>query len=495
MGKLDNFRQARMAKRINRSLQILLALLLTVQLNYLASRHFWRADITAGHRYSLSAETLAYIQQIREPVRIILASDPEQGAQSSQEADARRKIFSDVSELLREYEYAGRDGDRIQVEYVDIFRNSTKTEELVRRYGLRPDDNSAIVVVCGDRYRELDPSTDLYVVRDELPVFVGEAALTSAILDVTRSDQGKIYFTAGHGEMALDSVSPQRGLSGLNAFLRRRSHNTELLDLTRVRAVPEDASLVVIAGPQTSFLPIEQEKLRQYMNQHNGRLLVLLDPGRKNGLDDLLYDWGILSDDMLVIEPSEDFLASQGNMLVGHYANSPVTDYLRRNQLRLLFGPTRPVREDPGAPRDERRRLQEIIATSPDSWAERNYRTPPYTYDRLSDLPPPISLAVTAERLDSNDLGINLTGGRMAVFGNSNWVSNQMLVQSNQMLFFSTLNWLLNQQNLVNIPPRVTETQQLIISQQGMRRVVMWLFIVPVCAGALGLLVALLRRR
>lgn len=495
MGKLDNFRQARAAKRINRGLQILLALLLTVQLNYLASRHFWREDITAGHRYSLSPETLAYIQQIREPVTIILASDPEQGAQSSQEADARRKIFNDVSQLLREYEYAGREGGRINVEYVDIFRNSSKTEELVRRYGLRPDDNNAIVVICGDRYRELDPTNDLYVVREEEPIFVGEAALTSALLDVTRTDQSKIYFTSGHGEMALDSVSPQRGLSGLSAFLKRRSHAVEPLDLTRVRTVPEDASLIVIAGPQTPFLPIEQEKLRQYMNLHNGRLLVLLDPGRKNGLDDLMYDWGILSDDMLVIEPSEDFLASQGNMLVGHYANSPVTEYLRQNQLRVLFGPTRPVREDPGAPRDDRRRLQEVLATSPNSWAERNYRTPPYAYDKLSDLPPPISLAVTAERQEGNDLGINLSGGRMVVFGNSNWVANQMLVQSNQVLFFSTLNWLLNQQNLVNIPPRITETQQLVISQQGLRTVVLWLFIVPVAAGLLGLLVAMLRRR
>lgn len=497
MGKFDNFRQARRAKRLNRIVQILLALSLTVLLNFIASRHFWREDITENNRYSLSPETLAYIQQLREPVRIILASDPEQGAQSGEEAEARKRIFNDVSGLLREYEYAGWSGNdsNIQIEYVDIFRNSTKTEELVREYGLRPDDNNAIVVVSGERYRELDPMNDLYIVRNDQPVFVGESALTSAILDVTRPEQSKIYFTGGHGEMAPDSVSPQRGLSALHAFLKRRSYATELLDLTQVKAVPEDASLVIIAGPQTAFLPIEQEKLRQYMNLHNGRLLILTDPGRRHGLDDLFYDWGVLSDDMLVVEPAEDSLASQGNLLVGNYGRSPVTDYLRTNQLRLLFGPTRPVREDPGAPRDERRHLQEIVASSQQSWAERNYRQQPYRYDKLSDLPAPVSLGLTVERVENNDLGINLAGGRMAVFGNSSWASNQMFGHSNSILFFNTLNWLLNQQSLMNIPPRITEMQQLVISQQGLRNVVLWLLAVPVAAAIAGLFVGMARRR
>ena len=41
-------------------------------------------------------------------------------------------------------------------------------------------------------------------------------------------------------------------------------------------------------------------------------MIVLLNPGRRHGMDDLFYDWGILAEDMAIFDNSEDFRARGG---------------------------------------------------------------------------------------------------------------------------------------------------------------------------------------
>ena len=89
----------------------------------------------------------------------------------------------------------------------------------------------------------------------------------------------KVYFLVGHGEMRLDDVDPLRGLSELENFLRERNYSLATVDLSVEARVPMDADLVVIPAPQASLLPEEVEKLRRYMSERNGRIVVFIDPG------------------------------------------------------------------------------------------------------------------------------------------------------------------------------------------------------------------------
>lgn len=491
-GALDNFRVARWVKRLNRFIQIVLALTLALALNLIAAKHFVRDDITRTHRYSLAPETLAYLAQIEEPVRIIVTEPSENAPPESHE------IFDDIQNLLREFEYAARvNGEpRLIVEFINIYKDSAVAEELVRQYNVKPEEETAIVVTSGDEYHEIFPP-DLYR-SDSIQetVFTGEQAFTTAILDVMRPDKTMLYFTKGHNEMSLDDVSERRGLSRMAEFLRRRNFRAKELNLTKEEDVPEDAAAVVVAAPEQAFFPEEQEKLRDYLEDGEGRLIILLDPARMHGLDDLFYDWGVLADDMLILEASQKFQTSGGDMLIGQYAEHPTTEMMRENELPSLFGLSRPVRIDPGSPLDDRLQTTELLRSSPMSWAERNYRESTSQYDEKSDLAGPVAVAVVSERVTSSDLGLDLQGGRLAVFGNAGWVANgKFNAGANQFLFNNILNWMLEREEMVNIPPRVIERHQLLISREEALDIYLRLLLLPGGIALLGIIILMVRRR
>lgn len=492
MSRMEEYSYARWVRGINRAVQIVLFITLVGAINFIASKTYDRVDLTRTNRYSLSAETLAYLNRIVEPVRIIVTKPPESSPPEL------LYIFGHVERLLREYAFNSQRGGKplIAVEYVNVYRQSEEAEELVSRFGISPDQDNVIVVSSGDRYKQVLPP-DLWKVDEEgLSAFKGEQAFTSAILDVTDQNAKVIYFLQGHGEMRPDDVDPLRGFSQASYFLRQRNFEQLALDLTQVTQVPEDAGMIIIAGPQTEILPPEQEKLRRYLTERNGRLLVLLEPGRGHGLDELFYDWGVLVDDMLVLEASNEFIASEGDSLVGNFAEHPVTQMLHDNQLKVLVGLSRPVRPDMGAPIDDSLEVNVLMASSPQSWAERNYLEEPIQYNPETDLAGPVPIAMVSERSAGDRLGLNIPGGKLIIFGNASIFSNnRFTTAANEPLFHNIIHWILDQDSLVNIEPRRIEDYQLSLSRQDLVDTGLRLLILPGAVALLGVMVTIIRRR
>lgn len=506
---LEEFKFARWANCLNRAVQIVLSLSLVAGLNYLAARHFARFDLTANRRYTLSAETRSYLGEIprgpdQPPVEIILTMPAVQP--DDEKTQQVKAILEEMRALMREYDYAGRDAPGgavpLKTEEVDIFRDSVRTEELKEKFGLNTD--SVLVVARGDRGRVLTVP-DLYQLKNgEIAGFIGERAITGAILDVIQAAPPKIYFTRGHGEMQLDDTGAEDGLSSLKQLLRERNFDVENLDLAGGADVPDDAALVVIASPKAAFQPHEVEKLRRYLDQphghgtdqHNGRLLVLLEPGEQHGLDDLFYDWGVRADDMLVIEQNPNAQAPDGDMIIGSLAEHPITLFLGQNQIPVRFGLTRPVREDLSSPLDDRREVSELLRTTKDAFAERDYREQHLSYDPATDLPGPVSVAVVSERKLPGALGLPLKGGCLVVFGDADFAGNERLgYVGNSYLLLNTVNYLLDRQKQLNIPARPPFQFQVGLSRENLVGLGWRLALLPITLGALGGLVFLWRRR
>jgi len=487
----NDFLFARRFRALNRSAQILLSVALIFALNYLSALYFTRIDLTDSGRYSLAPESRAYIGELKEPVDIIITipRDPD--------VPELVQIHHHLDKLLRAYTAASQIDGRtmIRVEYVDIYRQRARAQELANKYRLNQEN--LILVARGDRSREIRQA-DLYEVDDgEIKGFQGEKAITSAIIDVASDTTQKLYFLVGHGEMRLDDVDPLRGLSQLENFLRERNYALATLDLAIEPSVPEDADLIVVPSPQASLLPEEVEKLRRYMSGRNGRMIVLVDPGRRHGMDELFYDWGVLADDMMVVDTGPDFRAQGGDVIIRRFAEHPITELLVDYQITALFGQPRPVRTDPAAVGNERLRVTQLIGTSEQSWAERDYRSQnPVQLDPGRDLPGPISIATVSTRSAGSGLGITIPGGRLAVFGNSDFIANNRLrAFGNRTLFFNTLNWSLDRLNLLNIETRPLESYQIIMSESELRRLVLYFAILPASVGLFGGFVFLLRRR
>jgi len=489
--RFSDFRLARRIRFANRTLQILLSLTLILALNFLASKYFERIDLTEAGSFTLAPESKAYIRELDSPVDIIVTipNDPD--------VPELVQIHQHLRKLLREYSAAGQQADRklVRVEFVDIYRQRKRAQELANTYRLTQEN--IILVAQGERSHEIRQA-DLYEVGDnEIKGFRGEKAITSAIIDVASAERDKVYFLVGHGEMRLDDVDPLRGLSQLENFLRERNYALATLDLAVEAQVPEDADLLVLPSPQASLLPEEVEKLRRYMSERNGRMIVLLDPGRRHGMDDLFYDWGVLADDMVVVDSGPDFRAQGGDLVVRRFAEHPITELLVDYQITALFGQPRPIRTDPASLDNERLNVLQLIGSSEQSWAERDFRTQdPMVFDAGRDIPGPVSIATVSIRSASSELGINIPGGRLVVFGNSDFIANNRLrAFGNRTLFFNAMNWALTRNHLLNIPTRPLESYQVVMSQSDLNRLILYYAIIPAAAGFFGLLIFFIRRR
>jgi ABC-type uncharacterized transport system involved in gliding motility auxiliary subunit len=499
MAGLHSFRAARWLRTINLVLQAALFLSLIGGLNYLALHRSWRFDLTAHRRYSLSPETLSYLAALEQPVEIIVTL--ERDAENSDVAEA----FRDMHGLLREYVNAtlGKSAGRVTVRYLDVYQQRREAEAL----GI--DQTNIVIARSGDRRRIISPN-ELYIVRGrEKQAFTGEQAVTAAILDVSKTTRERIYFLTGHGEMSPDDVDARRGLSVFADELRQRNFDVATLNLLHQRGVPDDAALLIIVAPsQGRYQPQEVEWLRRYLSDSAGRLLLLLPPGRSPGLDDLLYDWGVLADDVVVYDTDPASATETGLLRVPPYAPHRITDVLFDYQIPLTLGATRVVRPDPGRPLDENLTVTVLAATSPSAWGERDYeyrlqQTP--RYDAGVDLKGQphleprdrLSIAVASERVTPpENLPYTVPSGRLVVFGNADFASNNRLaVPGNQAVLLSAVDWCVGRRAQLKTPPRPIERYQLNLSQQELTRLrYSLLFVLPGATAILGLLVYWARR-
>lgn len=488
---IAEFRTANWIKRINRGLQIALAISLLTGLHYLASRHFYRLELQIVNRPSLTAETQAYLDQLDEEVEVVATI-----AADSPKAD-EQALYRYVRRLLLDYQYASRHGGKtwLKTEFVNLYREPLRAAELSRQYNL--DQPNLVLFRCGSRQRIIVPS-DIFDFTNGLPsVAKGEQAFTSALVEVASQDCPKLYFLAGHGEMQLDDPDSARGLSVMAGELKARNFTAAVLDLTSAAGIPADAAAVLIVDPQGPLASHEVDALRAYLMERAGRLIVLINPASRHGLDDLFYEWGILADDMAVLETGADYQRGLEAILLRQFGRHPITDSLLRNQTPVLAGLCRPVREDPGSPIDGRRQVTALLASSKSSWAERLYRsreTP--RYEASLDLPGPVPVAAVSERRMPSTLGIHLASGRLIVFGSGGLFSNRLFSSyGNFTLFFGSINWMLNRDRMLAIPPRPLERYQIPLSREEESLLAGVLAILPAGTGILGLILLWLRRR
>lgn len=485
----ESFRTARWVRIVNLLLQAVLFLSLFGGLNYVAQNHFGRFDLTKSRRYSLSAETRSYLDRLEKPVHIYVTFRDERDDEELAQA------YTDLRGLLREYAYATRNNDehrRVTVDFVDIYQNPRQAQAL----GLENQPN-AVLVTSGERHR-LVTIDELYRIKNKRTreAFRGEATLTAALLDVTAAERKKIYFVQGHGEAQPDDVS-ERGLSQLRDALRQRNYDLDALDLARARKIPDDAALLLVVGPTQRFQRFEEELLRDYLQTRAGRLILMLDPGRQHGLDILLFDWGIIAYDDVIYDTGADFSAESGEMLLRNFAPHPITQTLISNPAPVLVGYARTVAADPGAPVEDGINVQTLVATSETAWGERGYRlSGRREYTPGQDLRGQLGVLTVAERVKPAQLAFSVRGGRLAVFGTSDLITNNRIITlGNLMLFLNTVNWAADRDTYLNIPARPIERFQLALSQEELARLRLGLLlVVPGAVALLGLFVYWTRR-
>ncbi|MEO6569094.1 MAG: GldG family protein [Opitutaceae bacterium] len=489
MALLDSFRATRWVRTLNLMLQAVLFFTLCLGLNYLARGHAWRYDLTKHRRFSLSAETLSWIRQLKQEVHVYVTV--------SEEHDT-----PEVRGLLNEYAHATADlPGKITVEYVDVFQNRGKAERL----GLI-DQTDAILLLSGEKPRML-PIRDLYRLEKGVKVaFQGEQVLTAAMLDVSSPTRKKIYFLAGHAELSPTDTDSRRGLSIVRDALRLRNFDVDIWNIELTRKIPEDASLLISVSPQSVFTKLEQELLRQYLSANAGRLMLFLPPGFLDfGLTDLLFDWGVMVDDDLVCDPGPNNMTEDGDLIVTAYAQHPIIEVLRKNDIPLRMGAARSVWPVANAEGSGLKSVT-IAATSKDAWGERSYRDrriPKYDPGvdikarRGMDPEDRLGLIVASERVAvRGNLPFTVPRGRLVVFGTGDLIGNARIANfGSENIFLNAVNWNVDRDTQLNIAAHPIEQFQLSLSAGDFVKLrYSLLLVLPGAVAVLGVLVYWNRR-
>jgi gliding motility-associatede transport system auxiliary component len=448
-------RQARLGTLAAASVAIVLLILVAV--NYLASRHNKRWDMTAAKQFSISDQTKKVLQGLQKPVHIRVFD--------------RSDGFARFHERLDEYQYISK---QVNVEYLDMER--------------RP--------ALANQFQVQTPGTVVieYEGRTEKVTSDGEQELTNGLIKVVQGKQHKVYFVQGHGEKSTETTD-RSGYSTIGAALTSDNFLTDKLVLAQQKDVPADASILVVAGPKTDFFPAEVDMVKRYLAR-GGKIFFMLDPPDRadapevTNLAALLKDWGIDIGTNVVVDVSGmgQLLGTDVSVPVAaKYEPHPITD---RFNLLTAYPLARSVTPIPGGTNGHT--AQALVDTSPNSWAESNIKELTTTGKVARELDKgdkagPISLAAAVSAPAGDAAAPATEPGkpadstkpetRIAVFGDSDFVSNGYLgIPGNRDLFLNTVNWLAQQENLISIRPREAGSSTLNLTAAAAQRI-FWLSI------------------
>jgi ABC-type uncharacterized transport system involved in gliding motility auxiliary subunit len=489
-------RQRKLAITANLFVQIIAAITLVVMINWLTTRHYMRFDWTRAHYYRLADKTKQVLHALKEPVDVVVFIP------TTEERGLAAKVLEDARNLLKEMQFVG--GDKLRVENVDPDRNLVRAKQLVEKFKLDAPD--AIIFVCGERHKyvRLDELIDIDVSgygmgQGRIKAFKGEGVFLSAIQTVTEEKPPKVCFLSGHGERDPNDLDQRDGYSTLGQYIKRDNITVDRWNLMEKQALPDDAGVIVIAGPHQEFVPMELRALDDYLKKRGGRLLVMLDPNRKTGLETWLQNWNVQVDDDLIVAKGGVLLGTElliVNAIGTDYAPHPITG--RLEAINTTFRYARSVHRAAGgtAPGADQPIVTELVRTPAAFWGETDLQSERMTFDPGKDIKGPLCLAVAVEGRRPPGVELGTAQGRMVVVGTSSFVNNASLSGGNLDFFMNSLNWLLKREQLIAVSPKLPQEFRLDMTPNQASWVYMLVIVgMPLAVALIGLAVWARRRK
>jgi ABC-type uncharacterized transport system involved in gliding motility auxiliary subunit len=387
--------------------------------NYLVFQNSKRWDLTENQQFTLAPETIDTVQSLPQPVKATGFFTPAVSSETAQGLLDQYKFHSDGK---FDYEFINPDENPVAAREAGITRNGT------------------VLLTLGE--------------TSEQVTLVTEQELTSALVRLINPGKRAVYFLTGHGEFDPEGAGEQ-SYSQAKAGLERKNYTVQTLNLLATHQIPEDAEVIVIAGPTQPVTQEEIDLLKGYLDG-GGSLVAMEEPVLLTDFGDqadplanyLVETWGItLGQDVVVdLSSNQPFLA-----VANQYGQHVITEKIQG--LVSFFPTARSVA--PGG--ESQFNLIQLVLTSDQSWAETDLEAlrasaqggeqPQIQPDEGVDLIGPLSLAVVGEDPAS--------GARLAVFGDSEFASDTYFGQfGNGDMFVNTIDWASEQENLISLTPK-----------------------------------------
>jgi len=491
---LDIFRTRRAAAGMSVALAVVSGLAILVGVNYISFRRAVVWDITAEGRFTLSVATrnlIDAVEETDEPLRIISLLPPQASRRSG--IPPGYPYLGKITDLLELYDMS--DAIAVTITNPDAERNGT--EAVLKEIGLTLENypKDTVIFMHGDKRKDVSvseifqifPSNPYTRQPPQEPIFKGEDAFTSAIRDILDDTERKVYFVTGHGERAAGSKAGDynmvaEGLRGMNFTISD-------INLVGKKAVPEDASVLVIAGPTAPISKAELALVESYLD-NGGSLFVTLDYLNKraghvsSGLERLLALYGITV--------HQDVMAADRMVMAGYpythaipHEQHPISEPLSRKTVLLsascVLRTTSPVKEGLDA--------RPILEGLDSSWGEKDPGGR-LRYNKDTDIAGPTTLGVAvgpAPKDPSIPFGPDAQA-HIVAFADADFLSDRIMgeqnvaMAANTDLFLNSVNWMVGKAESIGIQPRKHEFRLVHMTKVRRRRIFWGVVIFPALA-------------
>lgn len=454
----DRVREAltgRQARYGSNALVLTLAFMgILVVVNSFVAENSKRWDLTENKQNTLAEETLATLDSLPDAVTATAFFSPQ-----TPSANAER--------LLENYKFYS-DG-KFEYEFVDPLSNPGAAQEA------NITKDGTVVFRMGE--------------QQELATSQSEREYTGALVRLMNDEQQVVYFLTGHGEFSPDD-SGEQSYGHVRTTLESKNYTVQTLNLLSSNQIPEDASVVVVAGPIQPLSESEIALLDEFVSG-GGALMVLAEPlplTEMEAVDETLASyladsWGVeIGKDIIVDQTSQQPFV----VYAAQYGDHLITTKMQN--VGTAFPTARSIEIDTSSGT-----AVPLIFTAAQTWAETDLAAVisggeigPDEQDPAG----PLVIAAVAESAEG--------GGRLVVFGDSEFAANAYFTSlGNGDMFVNAVDWAVGQEELISLTPREQTQRFLIPPQPYMMNLILLLvvFVIPGVVLTSGIVVWVRKRR
>ena len=404
-----------------------------VVVNYLAYKYTKRWDLTSDQSNTLAKETVDVLKTLPDTVVAKAFFSSDASIVSSKDS---------AKSLLDQYVYGG--GGKFQYAFIDPNKDPVAAQDA----GISKD--GSIVLFMGDTKQSVSS--------------ISETDITGAMVRLMNPGAHVVYFSTGHGEYPIDGSSDQ-SYTKLSTDLESRNYKVSTLNLLATNQIPQDASVVVIAGPKKPFTDAQVSLLDAYIT-NGGSVVVMEDPTIDTQFgdspdplaNDLAQTYGIVLGNNVIVDAYGYQTFQNAYFAVGYqYATHVITQ--KMSTMGTGFQSARSVTAESSVGTDYSK--TQLILTVDQSWGETDMasvQNNSVTFDQGVDLVGPVPLAVVADGTTDK--------ARLVVFGDSDFATNAYYgFYGNSDMIINSIDWAAKEENLISLTPKTTVDRTLVQPQ------------------------------
>lgn len=465
-----------------------------VAINYVAIQRNYNFDLSSQGKFSLSEISKNLIRSLDKPVDILAFYPRPLEADGPGTSLALSRVRPDLEILLDQYRTTN---PRISVRFI----NADVETDLLADLG--QVSNGSILIRTK---RDILPGeTKLYneerlTVREQSDLEDLERKLTSAILNVS-TPRRNAYFTSTNGERFGVAVRNLRNeqIAQFTDSLNYLNFKINELGFAEgwPKEIPEDADLLVIAGPTVPFNETARSAILKYATDGKGKILIFAEPKGKEDFSWLLGKAGI----RYVGSQISQVGAQPGVIVARNFSEHAIADFLPKKELGIVYPYAGYLEQDSGEIQKVLFRADFILETSADAYLD------PLGLGREPKQGETRSFPLVAV-LEPTDLepgnpggngseGVGKESGRIVVFSGTAWLTDQFVSYNmNRNFALSSVSWLFRDAIVNEIPRKKDEVQTVSLSdKQKLMAWVIGMFLFPGAVVGFGSYYVVTKRR